>query len=87
MKSPFVVFEKYLKCLNNDRLRITLTRFRCSAHKLLVEEGRYIDMNRTLRTCSFGNLNVYVIEDEYHFVLVCPAYRHLRTPFFSKTLM
>ena len=69
-------FEKYLTCLNNDSHRIALSRFRCSAHKLLIEEGRYADVNRVLRICQFCNLNV--TEDEYHFLLVCPAYRYLR---------
>ena len=33
-------FEKYLNCINVDKHRIALSRFRCSAHKLLIEEGR-----------------------------------------------
>ena len=69
-------FEKYLNCINVDRHRITLSRFRCSAHKLLIEEGRYRNIERNLRVCQFCNLNV--IESEYHFLMVCPAYRNLR---------
>ena len=34
--------EPYLCFLNNSQFRHYLARFRCSAHKLLVETGRYI---------------------------------------------
>ena len=69
-------FEKYLKCINIDCHRVALTRFRCSAHKLRIEEGRFRDINRNLRICHLCNSNT--IEDEYHFLLVCPAYRDIR---------
>ena len=69
-------FEKYLKCINLDCHRVALTRFRCSAHKLRIEEGRFRDINRNLRICHLCNSNT--IEDEYHFLLVCPAYRDIR---------
>ena len=39
-------FEKYLSCLNIEKHRIALTRFRCSAHKLMIEEGRYRNIDR-----------------------------------------
>ncbi|MEW8546880.1 MAG: reverse transcriptase family protein, partial [Candidatus Thiodiazotropha sp.] len=70
-------FEKYLSCITVDGHRIALTRFRCSAHKLMIEEGRYRNIERNSRICQFCNLNV--IENEYHFLLVCPAYRDIRT--------
>lgn len=69
-------FEKYLSCISDDSHRIAVSRFRCSAHKLMIEEGRYRNIERKLRICQFCNLNV--IENEYHFLLVCPAYRDLR---------
>ena len=78
IKSLNKVFEfgKYLNCINIDRHRITPSRFRCSAHKLLIEEGRYRNIERNLRICRFCYLNA--IENEYHFLMVCPAYRNLR---------
>ena len=33
-------------------------------------------MERNYRLCQICNINV--IEDEYHFLLVCPAYRDIR---------
>ena len=70
-------FEKYLKCIKTDSHRIALARLRCSAHKLAIEEGRLRNIERSLRLCQFCNSGV--IEDEFHFLLACPAYRELRT--------
>ena len=69
-------FEKYLTCIKIDSHRVALTRFRCSAHKLMIEEGRHRNVERNYRLFQICNINV--IEDEYHFLLVCPAYRDIR---------
>ena len=69
-------FEKYLTCIKIDSHRVALTRFRCSAHKLMIEEGRHRNVEKYYRLCQICNINV--IEDEYHFLLVCPAYRDIR---------
>jgi exonuclease III len=68
--------EKYLSCVDNTKYRVALTRFRCSAHKLLIEEGRYRNIIREERICRLCNMNL--VESEYHFLLVCPLYRELR---------
>ena len=68
--------EKYNACVLNEKYRIALSRFRCSAHSLAVEEGRYRNIERAERKCIFCPLNI--IEDEYHFLLVCPFYREIR---------
>ena len=34
-------FEKYLTCIKIDSHMVALTRFSCSAHKLMIEEGRH----------------------------------------------
>ena len=44
--------------------------------KLNVEIGRYTSIPREERVCRCCLMNV--IEDEYHFTLVCPAYRQFR---------
>ena len=64
-------FEKYLSCIKVDCQRVALTRFRCSAHKLMIEEGRCRNVERNPHLCQFCNLNV--VEDEFHFLLICPA--------------
>ena len=72
-KSEFTI-EKYLSCNTNEKYRIALTRLRCSSHSLEIEVGRY-HYNRTdrqNRLCKLCNMNM--VENEYHFVLVCPAY-------------
>ena len=76
-KSGFAI-EKYLSCNINEKYRIALTRLRCSSHSLEIEIGRY-HYNRTdrqNRLCKLCNMNM--VENEYHFVLVCPAYNDLR---------
>ena len=73
-------YEKYLEVLNSKE-RNVLCRFRCSGHSLMIEKGRHLNIERSLRLCQFCNSNV--IEDEYHFVLVCPFYRDLRRKYFK----
>ena len=33
-------FKKNISCINIETQRVALSRFRCSAHKLMIEEGR-----------------------------------------------
>ena len=69
--------EKYLSVSMNFKYRKTLCKFRCSDHTLLIETGRHkrLDVNdRICKNCTLG-----LIEDEIHFLLVCPAYETLRT--------
>ena len=70
-------FEKYLSCVKNINHRIALTRLRCSSHKLAIEDGRFRNLARSERKCIYCKMDV--IEDEYHFLLVCPFYRNLRS--------
>ena len=57
--------EQYLSCVNNTKHRIALTRLRCSAHRLLIEEGRFRNIERNERFCN--KCNMQAIENEYHF--------------------
>jgi len=71
------VFEKYLDLLP-FKLRTNLSRLRLCSIKLAIETGRYsrnrTDRNqRVCKLCNHGD-----IEDEYHFVLICPAFEHIR---------
>ena len=70
--------EKYITVVKNNCHRITLTRIRCSAHKLMIEEGRYRNIDRNQRFLYKMQYECTVIENEFHFVLVCPFYRQLR---------
>ena len=68
--------ENYITSIDIDKHRIALSRLRCSAHKLVIEEGRFRGIERNLRICPLSPMNI--IEDEYHFLLVCHTYRELR---------
>ena len=73
--------EKYLDVIQENKYKIALSQFRISAHNLQIERGRYENVPRTERKCKVCNMNT--IESEYHFLLVCPAYKHLRRKYFS----
>ena len=74
--------EKYITSVDIDKHRVALARLRCSAHKLMVEEGRYRGIERYMRKCSLCSMNV--VEDEYHFLLICPAYTDLRKSYLPR---
>ena len=69
-------FEKYLDVIRETSLSNIVSRFRLSSHELFIETGRYSNIPRQLRICKCCNMNV--IENEFHFLLVCPLYRDLR---------
>ena len=74
--------EKYLTCVTNDVHKKALSKLRCSVHSLLIETGRHNNVVRDERKCKLCMMNA--TEDEYHFVLVCPIYRHLRNELLPK---
>jgi hypothetical protein len=47
---------------------------------LLIEEGRHIDRNNRKST----KCNMNVLENEYHFLMVCPYYRSIRMEYLPK---
>ncbi len=57
-------------------LRKSLSQIRLSSHKLNIEAGRYARTNRIDRKCTKCDLDD--MEDEYHFILICPFYRVIR---------
>jgi exonuclease III len=70
--------ESYLNNITSRNLRTGVTRLRISAHSLRIQTGRYgrDRIDRNLRVCQICNGNE--IEDEFHFVLKCPAYQNIR---------
>ena len=68
--------EKYLYVVSNVKHRLALSKLRCSAHKLMIEKGRHIGIEENDRMCT--KCNQKAVEFEYHFLLVCPYYRHIR---------
>ena len=75
-------FQPYLSLMDNVQLRKCLSRFRCSNHCLEIENGRRVKplkapiCERLCKQCSLG-----AVEDEDHFLLICPAYEHIRDMF------
>ncbi len=74
--------QSYLQVIKNVQLRQSLSRFRCSNHRLEVECGRHAKpesvpkRDRVCRMCSLG-----AVEDENHMLLVCPAHHDIRCKF------
>ena len=73
--------EHYLDFITEKKYKIALTKFRLSSHDLAIERGRFEHIERNNRLCRYCNLNM--IENEYHFLLVCPLYRDLRKKYFQ----
>ena len=73
--------ESYLDVISWKRHKIALARFRCGNHQLSIERNRGI-LDRNQRLCPYCiQNNIAVIEDEYHFLLICPLYNHIRLKF------
>ena len=50
--------------------------FRGSSHSLSIETGRHHGIERDNRICPYCDCYV---EDEYHFVMICPLYNNIRS--------
>jgi exonuclease III len=75
-------YKAYLSRIDNVQLRTSLARFRCANHKLEIELGRQVKPVKVpvqQRFCKLCNLGA--VEDEDHFLLVCPAYQAIRGRF------
>ena len=72
--------EPYLQNVKNTNFRKMFTRLRTSSHLLEIERGRHVNKPVCERLCS----NCNVIEDEFHFVMICPLYEDLRNEFLLK---
>ena len=67
--------ESYLDNLNCFQLRKTVSKFRCSDHRLEVEVGRHKNTPAGERICQLCRGNT---ETETHFLTECPLYTRLR---------
>ena len=67
--------SEYLSVVQKIPDRIAMTKLRLSNHLLLIEKGRHTNIERQQRLCPFCP---HHIEDEFHFLIKCPAYSHLR---------
>ena len=69
--------EDYIHQVTNTWYRIALTKLRLSNHKLAIETGRYSRPFKkpAERICPICKIEM---EDEYHFLNICPAYQEKR---------
>ena len=67
--------EEYLLSVSNPCNRTALTKFRLSNHSLMIEKGRYTNIELGDRSCPFCPDQV---ENEIHFLVQCPLYTKLR---------
>lgn len=76
-------FENYLQ-INSMHIRTIIAQFRLSSHQLQIEKGRHHKPkpipaeNRFCLKCKNND-----VEDEFHFLLQCPAYSDLRRELFN----
>ena len=73
-----IKFEPYLDFIENTSMRKIYSRFRFCSHDLEIERGRYGAKSTPPdeRLCNLCNLNE--VEDEFHFLMICPRYAHER---------
>jgi hypothetical protein len=53
-----------------------------SSHKIEVDQGRYYNVAKNQRICKMCSKSE--IEDEFHFLLVCPCYDDFRKMYIKK---
>ena len=58
---------------DDEKKRITSTRFRLSSHNLAIERGRWSRTPRDQRLCSCGR-----VQDELHVISECPEHQEIR---------
>ena len=77
LKQNFVC-EDYITIVKNKKHRDSMSALRTSSHRLLIERGRYHTpiTPRECRLCT--NCDRKLIEDEKHFLIICPKYNTLR---------
>lgn len=63
--------QYYLRKPIPIKLQKYITKLRLSSHRLAIETGRYNNTNRENRLCPHCKTSV---EDEFHFLFLCPLY-------------
>ena len=77
-----LVTEEYLLVNMHWKHRAALVRFRCVNHKLAIERGRVLRQERNTRICKYCmNRGIYIVEDEFHVLLVCTLFYEIRVKF------
>ena len=80
-KHDFTI-EPYIDFIKEKKYRIALTQLRLSSHQLEIERGRYTNIERNDRKCKQCDMNL--VENEFHFILVCPKFRTIRNKYLKR---
>ena len=70
IKKEFKI-ERYLSVIQNLKMRSYAAKFRISAHKFIIETGRYVNTERRNRICTLYERG---IGDELHFFSKCSKF-------------
>jgi len=73
--------EKYLSQIKNGHIRSSVAKMRLSAHHLMIEKGRHLGLDKEKRICN--KCNMKEIENEFHAMMICPAYQNYRLILFQ----
>ncbi|CAJ0934399.1 unnamed protein product [Ranitomeya imitator] len=74
----------YLEKLENPKDRQILSRYRLSAHSLLIESGRHRQNYKPRENRLCQQCPQEAVEDEAHFLLRCPKYSAVRDTHFKR---
>ena len=74
-------FEKYLDEIKCVKDRTALTKLRLSNHRLMIEKGRHLGIDKQQRFCPFCPNR---IENEKHFLIECQVYKNLRSDLYTE---
>jgi hypothetical protein len=75
-------YKEYLSRVDNAHLRRSLAHFYCANHKLQIELGRQVKPVKVpVQQCYCKLCNLGAVEDEDHFLLVCPTYQSVQERF------
>ena len=72
--------EPYLQNVKQFKHRKMFTKLRTNSHLLEIEHGKHLGKLAHDRLCSV----CHVVEDEFHFIMVCPLYNELRHNFLAE---
>ncbi len=68
--------------LLEPKYAIPISKFRCNNHRMPIVTGRYANIDRLARVCTLCYLGD--VNDEYHYLLRCPYFCHLRKRFLKR---
>ena len=77
--SPYKSYPKFAPYIH----RRSITRLRISAHRLKIETGRYIKLDRSERLKVCDKCSAGAVEDGQHFLIECSKFNEYRNNLFQ----